>query len=353
VITSVHDPGPSHGASCEDETVDIVAGPSREGHCETETVEIVVGPSHDAGSDIESDSYSSSLPSMSDDSDVSSDEETDHVNGDEETNHKGDRSNAPDKNKGVNKMERRPTWTSSIHLALESKSALLLSFFKQCTLEEYYRSLALESEAAKSQGTWERLQNHTKAVAEKKAIQKREKAWLHKQREHGLKWEREVLQGGWSPGGTKCRMKQLNLHEQNSPKKKQRMIAEDMHPGRQLKQQWVSTKRKLQGCKRKAVIRDAKYHNWFTPFSWAVIKQATHDVGWEMSPTAIVQRAKAQVPTLFEGLTRETVRDWIDRSGERLRWSDAVLRRVKAGSNPGHSKGGQRGVLVSRLAVAT
>src|SRR5438045_37166 len=70
-----------------------------------------------------------------------------------------------------------------------------------------------------------------------------------------------------------------------------------------------------------------------------------------MSPSTIVQIAKNRAPVTFAGLTIETVRGWIDRTGDRPRWSDAVLRRAEQGNVVGHSKGGQRGILVSSSCI--
>lgn len=65
-----------------------------------------------------------------------------------------------------------------------------------------------------------------------------------------------------------------------------------------------------------------------------------------MSASKIVGMAKQMDPVVFDGLRRTTVDGWIDRSGERPRWKDSVLRKMDQGNDPGHNKGGSRGVLV-------
>jgi hypothetical protein len=65
-----------------------------------------------------------------------------------------------------------------------------------------------------------------------------------------------------------------------------------------------------------------------------------------MSASEIVATAKRMDPVVFDGLRRTTVDGWIDRSGERPRWKDSVLRKIDQGNDPGHNKGGSRGVLV-------
>jgi hypothetical protein len=78
-----------------------------------------------------------------------------------------------------------------------------------------------------------------------------------------------------------------------------------------------------------------------------MITEAARIVGPDMSPTRIVKMCQAREPEIFRGLRRETVKGWIDRSGDRPRWSDAVLRRAEIGNAPGHANGGRRGILVS------
>jgi hypothetical protein len=67
-----------------------------------------------------------------------------------------------------------------------------------------------------------------------------------------------------------------------------------------------------------------------------------------MSATEIVWELKKRNPDTFDKLSCTTVREWITTTedGEK-QWSDAVIKKVKQGNNPGHSKGGQRGDLVS------
>lgn len=65
-----------------------------------------------------------------------------------------------------------------------------------------------------------------------------------------------------------------------------------------------------------------------------------------MSATEIVQKLKASDPETFAGLSRSTVYDWIDYSGTHPCWKASVLERVERGNDPGHSRGGRRGILV-------
>ena len=126
-------------------------------------------------------------------------------------------------------------------------------------------------------------------------------------------------------------------------------LPEDTRPVRMLRKKFKDKTRKPQGRKKKHTDRPAQYHNWFTPVCWRMIKQACQIAGWRMSPTEIVKRCKQRNQEVFKGLTRETVRLWIDRTGDKPRWSDETLKCIQAGNVPGHHNGGCKGVFVSRL----
>jgi hypothetical protein len=102
-------------------------------------------------------------------------------------------------------------------------------------------------------------------------------------------------------------------------KKRKINLAEETRPARTLQRKIKDKTRKKQGHKQKGELRQAKHHNWFTPVCWTMIEQAAKAAGWQMSPTQIVQIAKARNPEIFEKLTRETVKGWIDRSGPQPR----------------------------------
>lgn len=114
-----------------------------------------------------------------------------------------------------------------------------------------------------------------------------------------------------------------------------------------LKNKLKEANRKPQGRKRKLPMRPVKYHNWHTPFAWTQIEKAVKHAGWEMSASAIVAAAQKIDPEVFKGLRRTTVNSWIDRSGTRPRWTDAIHAKIQQGNDPGHNRGGQHGVLVS------
>lgn len=135
----------------------------------------------------------------------------------------------------------------------------------------------------------------------------------------------------------------------STPSSSAHSIAELSRPARELKKIIKDKTKKPQGRKTKIPDRPAKYHNWFSPFAWSQICIAAKKAGWDMSASRIVKAAQLSDPVVFAGLARTTVNSWIDRSKTRPCWKASVLQRVHQGNNPGHNKGGQRGVLVRIL----
>ena len=113
--------------------------------------------------------------------------------------------------------------------------------------------------------------------------------------------------------------------------------------------------KKPQGRKQTKEASALKYHNWLTPFLFQQIERARIVAGgpyW--STRAVVRELKKRDLETFKGLNRTTVDEWIDCSGSVPRWSDKTLERIKNGNEPGHLKGGRRGVLVSlQFALST
>jgi hypothetical protein len=234
---------------------------------------------------------------------------------------------------------------SSVRMALGNKNAPLLAFFQPCSREEHNANMARDLERFREER--ESILVKEKSVTKQKLFRKREKATLRQRRLRDKKREKDIFAGIRSPGGTKRKTIPLELIDPGISKKQRMDLAEETRPARLLKKKINDKNRKPQGRKKKHEQRRAKYHNWFTPACWRMIEQAGKAAGWKMSATRIVKIAKTRNPEIFENLSRETVRDWIDKSGERPRWSDATLRRVEAGNAPGHANGGHRGVFVS------
>ncbi|KAF8805768.1 hypothetical protein BYT27DRAFT_7103765, partial [Phlegmacium glaucopus] len=74
--------------------------------------------------------------------------------------------------------------------------------------------------------------------------------------------------------------------------------------------------------------QQAKYHNWFSPFLWSQIEVTVKQVGQKMGASEIVHAVKRINPVDFEGLSCTTVKSWIDCSGNKPRWTNAVLRGI-------------------------
>lgn len=117
---------------------------------------------------------------------------------------------------------------------------------------------------------------------------------------------------------------------------------------RKIIAKYMARNRKPQGRKQTNKARPAKYQNWHAPACWSQVLLAAKESGWKMSAFEIVRSLKRRDPVIFAGITRETVKSWIDRSGDKPRWTDTVLARMAArtGNEPGHSKGGRCGILV-------
>ena len=92
--------------------------------------------------------------------------------------------------------------------------------------------------------------------------------------------------------------------------------------------------------------------NWHNPLIWSQIETAARIVGWRMSSQEIVNELRKQNADTFRTLNRTTVNGWIDQTGDRPRWMDATLENNQKGNDPGHNKGGQRGILVRVLPFA-
>lgn len=69
--------------------------------------------------------------------------------------------------------------------------------------------------------------------------------------------------------------------------------------------------------------------------------------GPRWSTRAIVRELKKRDLKTFDRLSHTTINGWIDRSGSKPKWAETFMACLQHGNEPGHSKGGQRGILVS------
>ena len=103
-------------------------------------------------------------------------------------------------------------------------------------------------------------------------------------------------------------------------------VAALSRPARSAKERFIEKTCKPQGRKAIQPSKAMKYHNWFTPFLFKQIDDARRRSGGpRWSTTAIVNELKRKDITTFAGLNRTTLDGWIDRSGEKPRWSDTAL----------------------------
>ena len=126
--------------------------------------------------------------------------------------------------------------------------------------------------------------------------------------------------------------------------------AELTRPTRSLKKKFKNETRKPQGRKAFHTKKQAKYHNWFTPFIFKQIEKARIAAGGpNWSTQEIEHELKKYDPVVFKYFRRQTLDEWIDRSRDKPRWSDKTLARIKRGNDVGHANGGQKGALVSQF----
>src|SRR5882762_9324428 len=125
-------------------------------------------------------------------------------------------------------------------------------------------------------------------------------------------------------------------------------VAELSRPAHSLNAKFKEKVRKPSGQKSKNKEKHTKYHNWLTPFLFKQIEAARITSGGpKWSTRAITRDLQKKDFGTFKGLSRTTMDGWIDRSGDKPRWSDTILERIKKGNEPGHVNGGGKGVLVS------
>jgi hypothetical protein len=129
-------------------------------------------------------------------------------------------------------------------------------------------------------------------------------------------------------------------------------IAELSRPARTLKRKFKARTRKPQGQKAFRTPREARYTNWFSPFLFQMIESARIMAGGpNWSTRAIERELKKKDSVSFEKFNRKTIDTWIDRSGNKPRWSDKTLVRIKKGNDVENPNAGRKSVLVSQIRV--
>ena len=127
-------------------------------------------------------------------------------------------------------------------------------------------------------------------------------------------------------------------------------ISELSQPARTLKRKFKNRTRKPQGRKAFHTPKEAKYTNWFSPFLFQQIENARITAGrpnW--STQAIERELKKKDPVTFKTFSRKTIDTWIDRSGNKPRWSEKTLGRIKKGNDMENLNAGRKGMLVSQM----
>ena len=110
----------------------------------------------------------------------------------------------------------------------------------------------------------------------------------------------------------------------------------------------MEKRKKPQGRNQKHKVSKKKYHNWFSPFLFTQIETARVTSGGpHWSTRAIFNKLKKRDPETFQGLGRSTINRWIDRTGDKPKWSERTLERIKRGNEPGHDNCGRKGIFVT------
>lgn len=122
-------------------------------------------------------------------------------------------------------------------------------------------------------------------------------------------------------------------------------------PARVIKRRYKEENRKPQGRKKLRSGKAVVYHtNWTSPFLWRQIEAACRRSGgptW--STTGIVKDLQSRDPNTFNGLARQTMDGWIDRSGSKPRWHQSHLDRIQKGDNVSNPNAGRKGILVRKI----
>ena len=129
-------------------------------------------------------------------------------------------------------------------------------------------------------------------------------------------------------------------------------VSELSRPARTLKRKFKDRTRKPQGQKAFRSPREARYTNWFSPFLFQQIENARIMAGGPTWSTRAIERElKKKDSVTFKAFSRKTLDTWIDRSGNKPRWSDKTLARIKKGNDVENVNAGRKGVLVSQLQI--
>lgn len=135
---------------------------------------------------------------------------------------------------------------------------------------------------------------------------------------------------------------------QSSPSKRSKpSIAELSRPDRAANALLKAKIKKPQGRKRTVEHGEAVRTNWHSPFLWRQIEAAARAERW--NPSAMAKWLARRDPEVFGKISRETIRDWIDRSDKfNPRWTDKALKMKEAGDHQSRlNKGGKLGIFVS------
>ena len=265
----------------------------------------------------------------------------------------------------VSPKKKKSKVSSAIRTALEHSPKGLLKFLKKCTPTE--RDEQVQRATEEENERWVGKDEEARLTKIHRDEKTREDDKIRQQRHRQKLRDEEISRGERTPGGSKRNQKvrvthlhtllhlsiclqRSMVHLDSMPSKRPKLsVAELSRPNRAESEHTRQKRRETQKRGRPRVLehKNAVYHNWFSPFLWSQILLAGKAVGWQMSASAIRNSLQKKDPAVFGNISRTTINEWIDRSGDRPRWSENTLRLVEKGNHQRHPNGGHRGALVS------
>jgi hypothetical protein len=216
-----------------------------------------------------------------------------------------------------------------------SKSADLTRWFKPTQSEEAIKAYraCIDFEHKATLDTWEAKD---KATEDRKRIKKTENATERQARKHQRDKDEDIATGRRDSSGKLLKVEpilppSLLLCQ---PPTSTLNVAEASRPKRSLHEQKRQQRGKA-GRPRAGIYKPAFQTNWMSPLLWTHIERVGIRCSPQMSPTEICRELKMLDPILFKTLCPQTLRKWIDTTGESPAWSARTLERVAAGYSSG------------------
>ena len=197
----------------------------------------------------------------------------------------------------------------------------LMPYFKRVSHDDYLESVRLKDEETRE----ERIDNARKA-AEDKRIKEYERAAKKRLGARERKRKSRAKKKGKTIDDV---LHDTPLSDNPYPQG----IAEASRPYRGFKEE--NRSESGLGRKRKHESSLAERVCWQEHNLWSQVLHAVNVVGHPWSPTDILKRLQSTNSTAFASLTTQVIGRWIDRSGPKPKWTEAVTKRAARGRQAG------------------